>query len=231
MMVPANVTAATLFYANSVSLELPFYAIVPIAIVGAVIVVRALFSWQQRRFSGALVRQLPDAIQMVTSAVQAGLPVNAAFQTIAEKMPQPTAGQFVIIVGEMDLGKSAEDALDGVHQRTGLAEYGMFAVTLAVQMKSGGRLSETLQTLGETVRQRVALAARAKAMAGEVIFSARALSVAPFLIGGLFYWINPRIVDLLFTDRTGRFLLTYAVCSVLTGIFVIYWMIRRETTI
>ena len=53
----------------------------------------------------------------------------------------------------------------------------MFAVTLAVQMKSGGSLAETLQTLGDTVRQRVALAARAKALAGEVIFSSRALSV------------------------------------------------------
>ena len=63
----------------------------------------------------------------------------------------------------------------------------MFAVTLAVQMKSGGSLAETLQTLGDTVRQRVALAARAKALAGEVIFSSRALSCAPVIVGGLLY--------------------------------------------
>jgi len=231
MIVPANTTAAIIFYANSFVLDLPLYEITVIALVGAVIVVRFLLSWQQRQFSGRLVRQLPDAIQMVTSSVQAGLPVNAAFQTIAEKMSQPTAGQFAIICGEMEMGQPPEDALDGVYQRTGLAEYGMFAVTLAVQMKTGGRLTETLQTLGETVRQRVTLAARAKAMAGEVIFSARALSVAPFAIGGLFYWINPRIVDLLFTDPTGRFMLTYAICSVFLGIFVIYYMIRKETAI
>jgi tight adherence protein B len=104
-------------------------------------------------------------------------------------------------------------------------------VTLAVQAKSGGGLAETLQTLAETVRQRVALAARAKALAGEVIFSARALSLAPVIVGGLLYWINPETVDLLFYDPTGRKALAYAAASVLTGVFVIRWMIRRDTAI
>src|SRR4051794_24361946 len=104
-------------------------------------------------------------------------------------------------------------------------------MTLAVQLKSGGSLAETLQTLGDTVSQRVALAARAKALAGEVIFSSRALSCAPIIVGGLLYWISPQAVDLLFYDPTGRTLLTYAVASVLIGALVIRWMIRRETTI
>ena len=42
-------------------------------------------------------RQLPDAIQLVTSTVRSGLPVNEAFRTIAREMPQPTAGQFAIV--------------------------------------------------------------------------------------------------------------------------------------
>jgi len=86
----------------------------------------------------------------------------------------------------------------------------MFAMTLAVQLKSGGGLAETLQTLGDTVTQRVGLAARAKALAAEVIFSAKALSYAPVIVTGLLYWINPQSVDLLFYDPTGNMLLAYA---------------------
>ena len=112
-----------------------------------------------------------------------------------------------------------------------MTEYGIFAVTLAVQLKSGGNLTETLQTLGDTVRQRVALAARAKALAGEVIFSSRALSVSPIIIGGLLYAISPQSVDLLFYDPTGNIMLAYAVVSVLIGHFVIRWMIRREMSL
>jgi len=86
-----------------------------------------------------------------------------------------------------------------------------------------------LQTLGDTVSQRVALAARAKALAGEVIFSSRALSVSPVIIGGLLYLISPQSVDLLFTDPTGNKLLAYAVGSVIIGSLVIRWMVKRGT--
>jgi tight adherence protein B len=121
--------------------------------------------------------------------------------------------------------------MEGVYQRTQVAEYGFFAVTLGVQMKAGGGLAETLQTLGDTVRQRVALAARAKALAGEVIFSSRALSVSPLIALGLLYLANPQLVDLLFTDPTGRKMLAYAAASVFIGTMVIRWMVRRDTTL
>src|SRR4051794_37959833 len=104
-------------------------------------------------------------------------------------------------------------------------------MTLAVQMKSGGSLTETLQTLGDTVRQRVAIAARAKALAGEVIFSSRALSCAPVIVGGLLYMINPATVDLLFYDPTGKALLAYAVTSVLFGVDVKFRKERKEDII
>ena len=157
--------------------------------------------------------------------------MQEAFRTVSREMPQPTAGQFAIVCSELSLGRPPEEAVEDIYRRTQVAEYAIFAVTLAVQMKSGGRLTETLETLGDTVRQRVALAARAKALAGEVIFSSRALSAAPLIVGGLLYWLNPQSVDLLFYDPTGRTLLAYAVASVLMGSLVIRWMIRRDTAI
>ncbi len=64
-----------------------------------------------------------------------------------------------------------------------------------------------------------------------MIFSSRALSVAPLIVGGLLYTMNPQSVDLLFYDPTGNMLLAYAVASVLLGHFVIRWMIQRETSL
>lgn len=222
--------ASAIFYANRLfgfaGLQVSF-----VAALVALFVVRGLFGWQQRRFTNQLFRQLPDTIQLVTSTVRSGLPVNEAFRTIAREMPQPTAGQFSIVCNEIVLGRSPEEAVEGIYQRTQVAEYAMFAVTLAVQLKSGGSLAETLQTVGETVTQRVALAARAKALAGEVIFSSRALSCAPLVVGGILYKANPASIDLLFYDPTGNMLLAYAVASVVIGHFVIRWMIHRETSL
>jgi tight adherence protein B len=220
--------AAAVFYANHLLGFSILYVSVAAAI-AAIVVVRVLFGWQQRRLANQLFRQLPDAIQLVTSTVRSGLPVHEAFRTIARQMPQPTAGQFAIVYSEVNLGRPPEEAVEAVYRRTQVAEYAMFAVTLAVQLKSGGSLAETLQNLGDTVSQRVALAARAKALAGEVIFSSRALTISPLIAGGLLYAANPQNVDLLFYDPVGNRLLAYAVASVLVGALVISWMVRRET--
>jgi tight adherence protein B len=224
------IAAAAIFYANTLLGYSILYVSLAAAIV-AIMVVRGLFGWQQRRLATQLFRQLPDTIQIVTSTVRSGLPVNEAFHTIAREMPQPTAGQFAIVCSELNLGRPPEEALEAVYRRTQVTEYAMFAVTLAVQMKSGGSLAETVQTLGEAVSQRVALAARAKALAAEVIFSSKALSLAPLIVGGLLYWVNPQSVDLLFSDPTGNRLLAYAITSVVIGQLVIRWMIRRETAL
>jgi tight adherence protein B len=222
------IAAAAILYANSVLQFSNVYAYPAAAIVG-LLMVRGLFGWQRRRLANQLFRQLPDTIQLVTSTVRSGLPVTEAFRTIAREMPQPTAGQFAIVCTEVSLGRPPEEAVEAIYRRTQVTEYGIFAVTLAVQLKAGGGLTETLQTLGDTVRQRVALAARAKALAGEVIFSSRALSLSPVVVGGLLYLINPQTVDLLIYDPTGNRLLAYAAASVIIGSLVIRWMVRRET--
>jgi len=222
--------ACAVVYANRI-LELSTATVSIIAAVVALLVVRGVFSWQRNLFINRLFRQLPDAIQLVTSTVRSGLPVNEAFRAIAREMPQPTSGQFAIVCSELALGRAPEEAVEGIYRRTQVPEYAMLAVTLAVQLKAGGSLAETLQILAETVSQRVALAARAKALAGEVIFSSRALSLSPFIVGGLLYLVNPQSIDLLFYDPTGNTLLAYAMGSVLVGHFVIRWMIKRETAL
>jgi tight adherence protein B len=230
VLLAGAVAAMAVFYANIIFEYSPLFVSV-VALIVALMVVRGLFGWQRRRLANQLFRQLPDAISMVTSAVRSGLPVGEAFRTIAREMPQPTAGQFAIICNELSLGRPIEEAMEDVYRRTEVAEYGFFSVTLAVQTRAGGSLCETLQTLGDTVRQRVGLADRAKALAGEVIFSSRALSVSPLVIGGVMYLVSPQLVDLLFTDPTGRKLLSYAGASVLMGTLVIRWMVRRNTTL
>ncbi|MCP1834194.1 tight adherence protein B [Bradyrhizobium sp. USDA 4532] len=224
------VAGMAVLYANQLFGYSSFTASIVAGLV-ALIVVRGVFGWQQRRFINQLFRQLPDALQLVTSTVRSGLPVNEALRAVAREMPQPIAGQFAIVCSELNLGRPADEAVEAVYHRTQVAEFAMFAVTLAVQLKSGGSLAETLQILGDTVSQRVALAARAKALAGEVIFSSRALTCAPFIIGGLLYLAAPASLDMLFYDPLGNKLLGYAIGSVLFGHVVIRWMIKRETAI
>ena len=90
------IAAAAIFYANGL-LGFSLLHVSLAAATVALMVVRGLFGWQQRRIANQLFRQLPDTIQLVTSTVRSGLPVNEAFRCISHEMPQPTAGQFAVV--------------------------------------------------------------------------------------------------------------------------------------
>ena len=129
----------------------------------------------------------------------------------------------------MALGVPPEDALFALHRRTAVSEYAIFAVTIGVQIKSGGRLAETIQTLAETVRQRLAMAARAHALASEARTSAIILAALPFVAGALLSAIHPGYLDPLFHDPRGIRMLIIAVAGVVLGIWAMRQMIVRAT--
>ena len=199
--------------------------------IDGLLIVRFLFGWQRRRYCSRIMRQLPDTLQMVISAVRAGLPVSEAFRTVAREMPEPTREQFTFVNAEMAVGRPTEEALRNVYHRTQVAEYAIFSVTLAVQAKAGGRLAETLQTLADTVRERIALAGRARALAAEAKLSARVLAAVPFVAALGLYVERPESLDPLFHDPRGRMLFAIGIVSLIMGIITMSQMIRRGTAI
>ncbi len=179
--------------------------------VSACLFIRALYGWKQRRYADRILRQLPDTIELTVSAVRAGLPVLEAFHAVNREMPDPTREQFAMVIDEIAMGRTIEEALRGVFHRSHVPEYAMFSVTLAVQMKSGGRLAETLQILGDAIRERVALAGRAKALTGEARLAAWVMASLPFLAGTALYFEVPSSITGLFDDDRGRMLLALAI--------------------
>jgi tight adherence protein B len=194
-----------------------------------IVLVRGAFAWELGRYHGQLVRQLPDTIQLVVSATRAGLPVSEAFRAIAEEMASPTRDEFIRVEREMALGRTPAEALLALHERTGVAEYAIFAVTIGVQARSGGRLAETIQSLAETVRDRLAIAARAGALAGEAKVSATIMCILPVLSGLVLSVVNPKHMDILFRDPRGIRLVAFGIITLLLGIVTMRQMIRGAT--
>ena len=198
-------------------------------VVSAFLMARWTFGWELGRYRGKLVRQLPDAVQLVISATRAGLPVTEAFQAIASEMPSPTRDEFVRVANEVALGVPAEDALLSMHRRTGVTEYAIFAVTIGVQQRSGGRLAETIQNLADMVRERLSIAARARALAGEAKGSAIIMAALPVVAGIMLSFIQPGHLDPLFHDPRGIRMFVFGVTTLFLGIVTMRQMIRGAT--
>jgi tight adherence protein B len=193
------------------------------------VVLRGVFGWELGRYRAKLVRQLPDAVQLVISATRAGLPVSESFQAIAQEMPSPTREEFIRITNELSLGVSADQALLNMHRRTGVTEYAIFAVTIGVQARSGGRLAETIQSLSDTVRERLMIAARARALAGEAKVSAIIMAILPIVAGVMLSIVRPGHLDPLFHDPRGIRMFLFGVTTLVLGALTMRQLIRGAT--
>jgi tight adherence protein B len=190
---------------------------------------RAVFMWEVGRHRQKAFEQIPDALGLMVRAVRSGLPVAEAVRSVAREMPDPTRTEFQRVIGETSIGGTLEHALWGVHERTGLREYAFMSVVIGLQSQTGGGLAEALENVADIVRRRVAMAAKARAMAGQAKASAMILIALPPFAGVAVSVLNPGSLDPLFADPRGNNLLAAAIVMTLMGILVIRQMIIRST--
>ena len=175
-----------------------------------------------------LYEQFPDALGNIVRAVRVGIPVSEALRGVSREAAEPTAEEFRRLSDQVWIGASLESALTDIAERSGVAEYRFFATAISLQAQTGGGLSETLETLAEVIRQRIALRRRGYALAAEARTSAALLAALPFVTGGAMALLNPGYILLLFTDPTGNKILAGAIGLLLFGISVMRWLIKKS---
>ncbi|GIX10934.1 type II secretion system F family protein [Elioraea sp.] len=202
------------------------------AIVGGigagVLATRAIFAYGTSRYREALFKQMPDALGMIVRALRAGIPVTESLRTIARECPEPTRREFAQVNAEQAIGVPLETSLLNLHARTGLREYGFFAVTIALQQQTGGSLTETLDNLADVVRKRVQTAARGRALAGQARMSALILTVVPVIALAALTVLNPGYIDFYFTHEKGPTIAAIAFGLLGLGVLTMRGMIRRS---
>ena len=87
--------------------------------------------------SARLLRELPDAIDLLTISVESGLGFDAAVQQVARNTQGPLADEFSRVLREMQIGQGRGDALRALADRTNLPDLRSF-VSAMVQADSFG---------------------------------------------------------------------------------------------
>lgn len=188
---------------------------------------RNFFTWAQQRHQAALLAQFPDALAMMVRSVRVGIPVLEAIRAVSREAPIPTGPEFGRLIDQVSIGVPLDDAVLEVARRAGIPEYRFFATALALQTQTGGTLSETLESLADVIRKRMALKGRGRALTSEARASAMILAALPVVTGGMLYLINPAYMALLFTDPTGHTFFGTAVISLSIGLWLIRTIIKR----
>jgi tight adherence protein B len=223
----AGLTGAASYW--RVALLFGGFAGVAAALPVAALTARFLLRRKTVQYAALLFRQIPEVMALVLRAVRAGLPVAGALRSVGREMPSPTREEFSRISGEAVLGVPLETAMSHLYARTQIREYAFFAVTLGLNRQTGGNLAETLEILADTVRRRVAMVGKARALASEARASAAILAALPFVVGIVITLINPGYMNEIFTDRRGSNLILAFVVLLTCGLLTIRWIIKRSS--
>jgi tight adherence protein B len=201
-----------------------------VGLFAATLILRGVFRWELGRNRDEVFRQIPDAVGLMVRAVRAGLPIGEAVRSVAREMPEPTRSEFQRVLSEVAIGVPLDRALWSIHERTSLREYGFLSVVIGLQAQTGGSLAEALDNLGNIVRQRVGMAAKARALASQAKASAIILLALPPISGLLLTLVQPGYTEALFGDPRGLKLFGIAVAMTLVGVLVIRGMLRSASS-
>ena len=193
-----------------------------------VVLARIVFGHYRSKRQLHLYRQMPDALSMIVRAVRAGLPVTEALRSVGQDAAPPTSQEFGRLANDLAIGRTLQDSLIAMALRTALQEYRFFAVALALQGQTGGNLAETLENLADVVRKRVALRARAYALAAEARMTANVLIALPFITGGALAFVAPAYIAVLFLTAKGQRMLFLAIGLLGLGVLTMRTMIKRS---
>jgi tight adherence protein B len=188
---------------------------------------RTVFGTWDGKHRDLLLQQFPDALGMIVRTVRVGVPVLEGVRMVSREAVEPTRAEFHQLVEEISIGVPVDIALRAMAERTGIAEYRFFATAVALQMQTGGGLSDALEILADVVRKRLALRDRGFALTSEARTSAMMLSAMPFVVALIMTLLSPGYLDDLFTTPTGNMLLGIGLLSLSVGVAVMRLMIRR----
>lgn len=187
--------------------------------VGAV----APFLWmkrRQRKRLEAFQAQLPDAIDMLVSAMKAGYSFQAAMNFIGEEMPAPLGPEFARFYDEQRLGIDVRSALLSLQTRVDSMDLKMFVTAVLVQRESGGNLGEVLANISDIMRERFGLEGELETLTAESRLSARILALLPLLVFIGMFALNPAFMRPMLQQTAGQIMLVLAGVSVALGYFV-----------
>ncbi|MBD3292535.1 MAG: secretion system protein [Armatimonadia bacterium] len=177
------------------------------------------------RRQAALTSQLPDALDMLSSALRSGYALTRGFQVVSSQMHPPIADEFQRVLQEVQVGISVSDALEGLLARSDSYDLELVVAAMQTQLTMGGNLSEVLDNIAGMIRERVRLQGEIDAATSEGRMSAGILVAMPIIMALVISAVSPGYLNPLFEQRIGLMLLMVAGGLMITGVLIIKKML------
>ena len=146
---------------------------------------------QQKRRLTRFNDQLSDMINLMVNGLRAGYSTMQAMEAVSKEMPAPICDEFRRVVQEMQIGITMEAALENLLRRIPSPDLDFMVTAMNVQRQVGGNLSEILDTISFTIRERVRIKGEIRTLTAQVRTSGSVLSLIPVGLTLILWFLNP----------------------------------------
>jgi tight adherence protein B len=135
--------------------------------------------------------QLVDALTQIAGSLQAGYSLMQSLDTVAKQLPSPAGDEFSRVVREIQLGQPLNVALNHLSERIKSEDVIMVIASININRQIGGNLAEILETVAETIRERIRIKREISVLTAQQRISGYVLVVLPIALGAVLMIINP----------------------------------------
>ncbi len=182
-----------------------------------------LWSYMRNKRNDRFLMDLPDALNSMTSMMKAGTNLNVALETMVAETKGPIGQEFGLLLSETRMGIEFSTALDNFLKRMPLQELELVVAAIKINREIGGSLAEVLYRLANTLRKKLEMDGKIKALTSQGKYQGYVMTMLPVMVGFALFQIEPVAMSYLFTHWAG-----WITCAVfITCQTIGYYFIRK----
>jgi tight adherence protein B len=183
---------------------------------------------KEDRRRSAFQQQLPDTLQLLAGSLAAGYSLPQAVDTVARESSGPMAVELNRAIVEARLGVPMEDALDTIARRMNSVDFAWVVMAIRIQREVGGNLSEVLNSVAATMRERERLRRQVEVLSAEGRLSAVILGLLPLLFIVYLTIARPDYLSSLVTTPLGLIMCVVGLVLLIVGAFWLRKVVKVE---
>ena len=175
---------------------------------------------KKQKYKKETDKQILEIIRLFRNSVSSGESIVQTIDSISEQIKEPLSLEFREISNKVKMGISLDEALKDSVTKVQNEQYKFFMDSIRISYSTGIKISDILSKIEQSVSQKLSLSNKVDVLTSQVRFSGMIISVIPFFIVLLIYFVEPEMISVLFTSVLGNMILLICVIMILSGSFV-----------
>jgi tight adherence protein B len=184
--------------------------------------------WKRDQRFNRIRQLLPDALDMMASAIRAGHSFSSAMGMVSRESVEPVKSEIRQCFEEQNFGLDLRVAMANLAYRVPVRDVRVIVTAVLIQKETGGNLTEILDKVAYLIREDFRLQRQISVHTAQGRMTGWVLSILPIVLGFLLYLVSPEHMSLLWRRPFGWKLIYTALVMETIGALLIRKIVRID---